>query len=194
MCYVNAYDIEVVFDKLHDIARKSNNLQARLFCGHVLPSLLTFFSNIKFVPTKHTPWWFMQLLHTCLLNNGVDFATFMQSMHTVNNLNAKCLLMPFRPEYASRWPEKDRAAASQTYKALLQVPYFTLWQATTVNAIEQYTPWSPRLHCHWPISYRRAVCILMYCTQCPAKHSLPNLPIELVELILRFCFQHDFRL
>lgn len=190
-CYAHSLDVEYIFNQLHDLSTKSNGIQVRQVCSHVLPALLVFFTNIQFTPSQRTPWWFLRLLHTALLRHDIRFAAFMHSMHTVNSLNAKLLMMPFRPEYLSRWPRAERQSAQLTYRDLLEVPYFTLWQATTVNAVEHYTPWSPANHKLWPSSYRCAVYAFMLCNQ---NSSASFIPPELVEMIFRFCFKYDFRL
>ena len=192
-CYCHASDVETTFNALHSFSTTSNATQTRQLCGHVIPALVTFFTNIKFTPTRMTPWWFFQLLHTSINNQGIRFAGFMQSMHTVNNANAKLLLMPFRPEYQSRWPISERESALTTYQELLQVPYFTLWQATTLNTLQHLTPWTPNTHRQWPTTFRRAIKAFVLSTQ-TSDNGVYFLPLELIELVLRFCFKHDFRL
>jgi hypothetical protein len=190
--HVHTSDVQYVFNRIKQFAEAvPTSMDVRLLCRQVMPLLVKEYLQILFVPTSLTPWWFLQLFYTALVLRGVPFMRYMQSVQLLNTATASAIIMPFRPEYSARWPAPERETVTMTYKALLQVPLYTLWQAVQLKVQHPLAVWSCATHRKWPRTYQAAVSTVMHCSY--GSGSAKVLPTEIVCYIFRFCFLHDFR-
>jgi len=191
---VHKQDVEYVFNRLKSLADTCpDNVLIKRLCNCIVPLLIPHYLQIIFVPTSNTPWWFLQLFYVHLLSLGVTFTRYLQSVQTLTIANATAILLPFRPEYNGRWQSCHRAAVNTTYQELLQIPMFTIWQATTINLQRPLARWTPVKHSQWSFRYQRAVFVVVACSY--RRNCLVSvLPPELILFVFKFCFLHDFRL